>query len=127
MLSFIAVVHRPLPESQARVHALQSKGHPLCPLMPTMWYENVTFQDLGLGVSIFGSVRFWTEKNNQTGSLFFFEKKPKPNRNRVKPTGFGPVRFGFLFQKTEKTYMQTNFKYFIKIISIALSFNALKP
>ena len=33
--------------------------------------------------------------------LFFFEKKPKPNRNRVKPTSFGPVRFGFLFQKTE--------------------------
>ena len=38
----------------------------------------------GLGVSIFDSVRFWTEKNNQTGSFFFFEKKtetePKPSQ-----------------------------------------------
>jgi hypothetical protein len=41
-----------------------------------------------LGVIIFGSVRFLTIKNNQTG---FFLKK---NRNRVKLTGFGPVRFG---------------------------------
>jgi len=56
-----------------------------------------------LGVIIFGSVQFLTIKNNQTG--FFFEKKPKPNRNWVKPTGFGPVRFGSWFQKTEKTYM----------------------
>jgi hypothetical protein len=27
------------------------------------------------------------------------KKKPKPNRNRVKPTGFDSVRFGFLGQK----------------------------
>jgi len=44
-------------------------------------------------VIIFGSVRFLTIKNNQTG-FFFLKKKPKPNRNRVKPTGFGPVRSG---------------------------------
>jgi len=37
----------------------------------------------------FGSVRFLSKKNNQT-EIFFFLKK---NRNRVKPTGFGSVRF----------------------------------
>jgi hypothetical protein len=37
----------------------------------------------------FGSV--FIKKSNQTE--FFFLKKPKPNRNRVKPTGFGSVRF----------------------------------
>jgi len=41
-------------------------------------------------VIIFGSV--FIKKNNQTE--FFFEKKPKPNRNRVKPTGFGSVFLG---------------------------------
>ena len=58
-----------------------------------------------LGVIIFGSVRFLPTKNNQTGFIFFLKKKPKPNRNRVKPTGFGPVRFGSWFKKTEKTYV----------------------
>jgi hypothetical protein len=28
-----------------------------------------------------------------TKSKFFLKKKPKPNRNQVKPTGFGSVRF----------------------------------
>jgi hypothetical protein len=46
-------------------------------------------------VIIFGSV--FIKKSNQTD--IFFEKKPKPNRNRVKPTGFGSVRFGFLGKK----------------------------
>jgi hypothetical protein len=45
-------------------------------------------------VIIFGSVRFLSKKNNQT-EIIFFEKKPKPNRNRVKPTGFGSVWFVF--------------------------------
>jgi hypothetical protein len=40
-------------------------------------------------VIIFGSV--FIKKSNQTD--IFFEKNPKPNRNRVKPTGFGSVRF----------------------------------
>ena len=44
---------------------------------------------------IFGSVRFLSKK--VTKLKFFFEKK---NRNRVKPTGFGSVRFGFLRAKT---------------------------
>jgi hypothetical protein len=44
----------------------------------------------------FGSV--FIKKSNQT-EFFFFKKKPKPNRNRFKPTGFGSVRFGFLEQK----------------------------
>jgi hypothetical protein len=42
----------------------------------------------------FGSV--FIKKSNQT-EIFFFEKK---TRNRVKPTGFGSVRFGFLRAKT---------------------------
>jgi hypothetical protein len=47
-----------------------------------------------LGVIIFGSVRFFPIKTNQT-EIFFFKKQPKPNRNRVKPTSFGSVWFGF--------------------------------
>jgi len=38
----------------------------------------------------FGSV--FIKKNNQT-EIFFLKKKPNPNRNRVKPTSFGSVRF----------------------------------
>ena len=45
-----------------------------------------------IGMIIFGSVRFLSKKVTKP-KLFFFEKKPKPNRNRVKPTGFGSVRF----------------------------------
>ena len=51
-----------------------------------------------LGVIIFGSVRFLSKK--VTKPNFFFEKKPKPNWNRVKPTGFGSV---FLGQKPVQT------------------------
>jgi len=43
-------------------------------------------QSLRLGVIIFGSVRFLTIKNNQTG--FFFEKK---NRNRTETESSRPV------------------------------------
>ena len=61
---------------------------------PFFNYHNV-------GVSIFGSVRFWTKKNNQTDSLFFLKK----NRNRTETESNRPVsvRSGFLFQKTETT------------------------
>jgi hypothetical protein len=38
-------------------------------------------------VSKFGSVRVLSEKNIQTGK----KKDPKPNRNRPKPAGSGPV------------------------------------
>jgi hypothetical protein len=48
----------------------------------------------------FGSV--FIKKSNQT-EFFFLKKKPKPNRNRVKPTGFGSVRFGFLGKKPVQT------------------------
>jgi hypothetical protein len=41
-------------------------------------------------VIIFGSVRFLSKKVTKP-KLFFLKKKP--NRNRVKPTGFGSVRF----------------------------------
>ena len=49
-----------------------------------------------IGVIIFGSVRFLSKKVTKL-KYFFFEKK---NRNRVKPTGFGSVRFGFFRAKT---------------------------
>jgi hypothetical protein len=39
-----------------------------------------------------GSV--FIKKSNQTEIIFFLKKKPKPNRNRVKPTGFGSVFYG---------------------------------
>ena len=45
-----------------------------------------------LGVIIFGSVRFLSKKITKP-KFFFVKKKPKPNQNRVKPTGFGSVRF----------------------------------
>ena len=48
---------------------------------------------------IFGSVRFLSKKIIKL-NFFFLKKKPKPNRNQVKPTGFGLVRFGFLRAKT---------------------------
>jgi hypothetical protein len=51
-------------------------------------------------VIIFDSVRFLLKKNNQTEKKNFL-KKPKPNRNRFKPTGFGSVRF--LGQKPVQT------------------------
>jgi hypothetical protein len=54
-----------------------------------------------LGVIIFGSVRFLSKKVIKP--KFFFEKKPKPNRNWVKLAGFGSVRFGFLGQKPVQT------------------------
>jgi hypothetical protein len=47
---------------------------------------------------LFGSV--FIKKSNQTN---FFLKKPKPNRNQVKPTDFGSVQFGFLGQKPVQT------------------------
>jgi len=49
----------------------------------------LNFARVNLGVIIFGSVRFLSKKVTKP-KLFFFEKK---NRNRVKPTGFGSVRF----------------------------------
>jgi len=40
------------------------------------------------------------KKNNQTE----IKKKPKPNQNRFKPTGFGLVRFSSVFrEKTVQT------------------------
>jgi len=41
-------------------------------------------------VIIFYSVWFLSKKITKPK---FLKKKPKPNRNRVKPTGFGSVRF----------------------------------
>ena len=56
-----------------------------------------------VGVSKSDSVRFLHKKMNQTDIINFKFLKPKPNRNRFKPTGFGSVRFGFCCSKTGKT------------------------
>ena len=48
-----------------------------------------------LGLSIFGSVRFWTKINNQTDFIFFLVLEPNRTENRFKPINFGSVRFGF--------------------------------
>jgi len=43
-----------------------------------------------LGVIIFGLVRFLSKKVTKSKKKNL-KKKPKPNRNGVKPTGFGSV------------------------------------
>jgi hypothetical protein len=55
-----------------------------------------------LGLSIFGSVRFWTKKNNQT-ELFFLVFESNQTENRFKPINFGSVRFGFFSSKPVQT------------------------
>jgi hypothetical protein len=49
----------------------------------------LNFARVNLGLIIFGSVRFLSKKVTKPKKKIF-EKK---NRNRVKPTGFGSVRF----------------------------------
>ena len=67
----------------------------------------------------FGSV--FIKKSNQT-EIFFFEKKPKPNRNRVKPTGFGSVRFGFCREKTCSNRFGSVFPVWLGFGSVWLGF-----
>jgi len=57
----------------------------------------------------FGSV--FIKKSNQTEIFFFKKKKPKPNRNRFKPTGFGSVQFGFLEKKPVQTGLARFFRF----------------
>ena len=54
-----------------------------------------------------GSV--FIKKSNQTEIIFFLKK----NRNRVKPTGFGSVRFGFLGQKPVQTVLARFFRFWL--------------
>jgi hypothetical protein len=69
----------------------------------------------------FGSV--FIKKSNQT-ELFFLKKKPKPNRNRFKPTGFGSVRFGFLEKKPVQIGLARFFR-FDSVFSVWLSFGSV--
>jgi hypothetical protein len=77
----------------------------------------------------FGSV--FIKKSNQTEIIFFLKKKPKPNRNRVKPTGFGSVRFGFLGQKSVQTGLVRFFRFWLgfldfgSVFSVWLGFSGL--
>jgi hypothetical protein len=78
-----------------------------------------------------GSV--FIKKSNQTEIIIFLKKKPKPNRNRVKPTGFGSVRFGFLGQKLVQTGLARfflfwlNFFRFGSVFSVWLGFGPVFP
>ena len=60
----------------------------------------------------FGSV--FIKKSNQT-EFFKKKKKPKPNRNQFKPTGFGSVRFGFLEKKPVQTGLARFFPVFFPV------------
>ena len=70
--------------------------------------RDLTRNGVVVGVIIFGSVWFLSKK--VTKPNFFFEKK---NRNRVKPTGFGSVRFGFLGQKPVQTGLARFFRFWL--------------
>jgi hypothetical protein len=66
------------------------------PLKGSLRLQLSNLSMLILGVIIFGSVWFLSKKITKPKFLFFEKKtetEPKPNRNRVKPTGFGSVRF----------------------------------
>jgi hypothetical protein len=67
----------------------------------------------------FGSV--FIKKNNQT-EIFFLKKKPNPNRNRVKPTSFGSVRFGFLEQKPVQTGLARFSRFWLGFFQFLLGF-----
>jgi hypothetical protein len=62
------------------------------------------------------------KKDNQT-EIFFFKKKPKPNRNRVKPTGFGSVRFGFFRAKTGSNRFGSVFSVWLGFSGLARFFS----
>jgi hypothetical protein len=74
-----------------------------------------------LGVIIFGSVRFLSKK--VTKLKFFFEKKPKPNRNRVKLASFGLVRFCFLGQKPVQTGLARFFRFWLGFLGFGSVFS----
>jgi hypothetical protein len=70
-------------------------------------------------VIIFGSVRFLSKKVTKP-KLFFLKKKPKPNRNRVKPTGFGSVRF--FREKTGSNWFGSVFPVLARFFSVLARF-----
>jgi hypothetical protein len=81
---------------------------------------------LKLGVIIFGSVRFLSKKITKL-NFFFLKKKPKPNRNRVKPTGFGSVRF--FRKKPVQTGLARVFRFWLGFfpVSVRFGFSVIKP
>ena len=68
---------------------------------------------------IFGSVRFLSKKVTKL-KFFFFKKKSKPNRNRVKPTGFGSV---FLGQKPVQTGLARFFRFWLGFLGFGSVFS----
>jgi len=73
-------------------------------------------------VIIFGSVRFLSKKVTKP-KFFFLKKKPKPNRNRVKPAGFGSVRFGFLGKKPVQTGLARFFRFWLSFLGFGSVFS----
>jgi hypothetical protein len=69
-------------------------------------------------VIIFGSDRFLSTKVTKP-NFFFLKKKPKPNRNRVKPTGFGSV---FLWQKPVQTGLARFSQFWLGFLGLARFF-----
>jgi hypothetical protein len=51
------------------------------------------------------------------------KKKPKPNRNRVKPTSFGSVRFGFLGKKPVQTGLARFFRFWLGFLGFGSVFS----
>jgi len=72
-------------------------------------FANYFIQYYSVMVIIFGSVRFLSKKITKP---IFFKKKPNPNQNRVKPIGFGSVRF------LEQKHVQTSLSWFFRFSSV---------
>jgi hypothetical protein len=71
---------------------------------------------------IFDSIRFLSKKVTKP-KFFFLKKKPKPNRNRVRPTGFGSVRF--FMAKTGSNRFGSIFPVLARFFSVWLRFSGL--
>ena len=65
---------------------------------------------------IFDSIRFLLKKIIKLKNNL--KKKPKPNRNRFKPTGFGSVRF--LGQKPVQTGLARFFRFWLGFLIFGL-------
>jgi hypothetical protein len=63
-------------------------------------------------VIIFGSIRFLSKKSNQTKKIFK-KNKPKPNQNRVKPTGFSSVLFFYGKNQLVQTSLARFFRFWL--------------
>jgi len=68
-------------------------------------------------------IRFGFYQKKITKLNFFLKKKPKPNRNRVKPTCFGSVRF--FRAKPVQTSLARFFRFWLGFLSFGSVFSGL--